>query len=387
MISKDVHIALQGGLAGNGTAMDGAAHQFASTSPSGGSSRLHGLRADFKYLIVNDFLTTEMHARAIRSALDFGLIDLLLTGGAQEQGRLMEACGLHPVGFRLLVDMLESNGVVACSEGRIGLSCAFRAALEFRDLLEARIAFADLVWPDIHGLFPALLNNPRDFMARSRTFDLFRYDRCVTLTPQNLEATRVWTKFTTCLTRYEADVALAEVDFAPVRDFVDMGGNTGEFALRVCRRHREIRAIVVDLPVVCEIGREHVAAQAGPGEGSRISFFPADMRTMALPSPADLVSFKSVLHDWPDAQAVKLIERAAGIVRPGGRMLIFERAPIEAKGRAITYAMAPDLVFLHYLRPEGLYLQTLEGLGFELVIHRRLELDLGFHLVVARRPA
>ena len=346
-----------------------------------------GVRSELKYLCVNDFLTTEMHARALRSALDFGLIDRLLNEGAQQREPLMEACGLNPIGFALLIDMLEGNGVVENHGGRISLSLAFRAALEFRELLEARIAFADLVWPDIHGLFAELLSSPREFMARSRTFDLFRYDRCVTLTPQNLAATRVWTKFTTCLTRYEADVALAEVDFAPVRDVVDMGGNTGEFALRICRGHPDIRATVVDLPVVCEIGREHIAAQGERGEGSRISFFPADMRTMALPAPADLVSFKSVLHDWPDGEAAKLIARAATLVRPGGRMLIFERAPIEAKGRAITYVMAPDLVFLHYLRPESLYLQTLEGLGFEIVTHRRLELDLGFHLIVARRPA
>ena len=387
MISKTVHIGLQGGGTGSWSAGDGEALQLSSTCPGRSAHRPEGVRADLKYLCINDFLTTELHARAIRSALDFGLINRLLSEGAQKQGRLMEACGLNPIGFALLVDMLEVNGVVENHGGEISLSFAFLAALEFRDLLEARIAFADLVWPDIHGLFSELLNNPREFMARSRTFDLFRYDRCVTLTPQNLAATRIWTKFTTCLTRYEADVALAEMDFAPVRDFVDMGGNTGEFALRICRRHPDIRATVVDLPVVCEIGREHLAAQGEPGEGRRISFFPADMRTMALPAPADLVSFKSVLHDWPDGEAKKLIARAAALVRPGGRMLIFERAPIEAKGRAITYAMAPDLVFLHYLRPEGLYLQTLEGLGFEIVTHRRLELDLGFHLIVARRPA
>ena len=341
---------------------------------------------EIKYLCINDFLSTEMHARALSSSLDLGLIDRLLREGAQDQQHLMEACGLNPVGFHLLIDLLEANGVVEHSEEQVALRPAFLAALEFRDLLEARIAFADLVWPDIHGLFLELLNNPREFMARSRTFDLFRYDRCVTPTPQNLAATRVWTKFTTCLTKYEAAVALAAVDFSTVQDFVDLGGNTGEFALRVCRRHGGMRATVVDLPVVCEIGREHIAAQAEAAEAARISFFPADLRKQGLPPPADLVSFKSVLHDWPDGQAKQMIERAASIVRPGGRMLIFERAPIKARGRQITYAMAPDLVFLHYLRSENIYLQTLQGLGFEIATHRRLELDIGFHLIVARRP-
>ena len=49
--------------------------------------------------------------------------------------------------------------------------------------------------------------------------------------------------------------------------------------------------------------------------------------------------------------------------------------------------MAPDLVFLHFLRPAALYLATLARLGFEAIEHRQIELDIGFHLISARRPA
>ncbi len=171
---------------------------------------------------------------------------------------------------------------------------------------------------------------------------------------------------------------------ASVRTFVDLGGNTGEFALRVCRRLPEVRAVVVDLPVVCELGRRHIARSA---EAARIAFRPADMRRDPLPGPADLVSFKSVLHDWPDRDAVLFLRRASEIVRPGGRLLIFERSPLDFRGRRMTYAMGPDLVFLHFLRPADLYLRTLAELGFVDVEYRRLELETSFHHIVARRPA
>lgn len=111
------------------------------------------------------------------------------------------------------------------------------------------------------------------------------------------------------------------------------------------------------------------------------------MREDPLPGPADLVAFKSILHDWPDRDAARLLRRAAGIVRPGGRILIFERAPLELRGRRIPYAMAPDLVFLHFLKPADLYLKTLAELGFVDVEYRRVELETGFHLIVALRPA
>ncbi|HVB16355.1 MAG TPA: methyltransferase, partial [Stellaceae bacterium] len=256
----------------------------------------------------------------------------------------------------------------------------------YRDLLLMRIEFADLVWPDIHNLFTELLTDPRQFMARSRVFELFRYDRCLDITPANLEATRRWTKFTTCLTRYEAGAAWSRVGLAGVRDFVDLGGNTGEFALQACRRNPALRAVVVDLPVVCEIGRRHVA-EMPDDEAQRIAFFASDLREGALPAPADLVAFKSVLHDWPDDDARRLLARAGRIVRPGGRLLIFERAAIDFRGRRIPYALAPELAFLHSLRPADLYLATLGELGFVAIEHRQLALEMDYHLITARRPA
>jgi SAM-dependent methyltransferase len=338
-----------------------------------------------EFLSIGAFLGTEMDARAIKSALDLGIIDVLC-GGAATLPALLAAKRVPAAGLQLLTDLLEVNGVVARTGDLLELTPTFRTALKFRDLLECRIAFADLVWPDIHELFTPLLTDLPQFMARSKVFELFRYDRCMELTPENLEATSVWTRFTTCLTKYESAPLLDVVEVQSVRTFIDLGGNTGEFALHVCGRNPDLKAIVVDLPVVCALGRRHVAAAVDAAAAARVTFFPADMRGDDLPAPADLVSFKSVLHDWPDADAERLLERGCNLVRPGGRLLIFERAPIELRGKRMPYAMAPDLVFLHFLRLADLYLRKLKQLGFVSIEYQRVELDMGFHLIVARRP-
>ena len=339
------------------------------------------------FLRVNAFLSTEIDARAIKSAMDLGILDALSVNGATSLATLSVERRVNPTGLRLLVDMLEVNGVVARTGDLIELTSEFRATLRFGDLLASRIEFADLVWSDIHHLFTPLLTDLPQFMARSKVFDLFRYDRCIEITPENLEAARAWTKFTTCLTKYEAGAALDAIDLESARRFIDLGGNTGEFAFQVCKRSPTLSAIVVDLPVVCELGREHISDVADADEARRIAFFPTDMRTGPLPSAADLVSFKSVLHDWPDEDAVQLLDRAHTLVRPGGRLLIFEREPIDIRGRRIPYAMMPDLVFLHFLRPADIYLKKLTELGFSSIEHRRIALDTGFHLITARRPA
>jgi SAM-dependent methyltransferase len=339
-----------------------------------------------EFLGVNAFLGTEIDARAIKSAMDLGLLDALSGGGAVSEAGFAAKRQLSPRGVALLMDMLEVNGVIVRSGDSAMLTPAFQKAFRFRDLMEARIAFADLVWPDIHDLFtPLLIDLPR-FMAQSKVFNLFRYDRCFEITAENLSATAAWTKFTTCLTKYEAAAALADINLDSVNNFIDLGGNTGEFALQACRRSSGVQATVVDLPVVCELGRRHVLTAAAT-EAARISFFPCDMRSDRLPPAADLVSFKSVLHDWPDQDAARLLERAKSVVRPGGRLLIFERGPIEVRGKRIPYVMVPDLVFLHFLRPADLYLRKLEELGFTGIKYQRVELDMAFHLIVAERPA
>jgi SAM-dependent methyltransferase len=339
------------------------------------------------FLQVNAFLGTEIDARAIKSGLDLGILDALSANGATSLARLSAECEINPTGLHLLVDMLEANEVVTRTGDLIAVTPAFRAALSFRDLLESRIEFADLVSPDIHDLFTPLLADLPQFMARSKVFKLFRYDRCFEVTPENLEGTRAWTKFTTCLTKYEAGAALDAIELGGVRSFIDLGGNTGEFALQICRRNPLLVATVVDLPVVCQLGRQHIADAASGAEASRIEFYPTDMRQGSLPAPADLVAFKSVLHDWPNEDALQLLERAHALVRPGGRLVIFEREPINTSGQRIPYALLPALVFLHFLRPADIYLTKLRELGFAAVEHRRIVLDMGFHLITAQRAA
>jgi SAM-dependent methyltransferase len=294
---------------------------------------------------------------------------------------------MDPVGLGLLTGLLEVNGVVRRDGDQVALTPAFSHALAFRDLLETRLDFADLVWPDIHALFTPLLADLSQFMARSKVFDLFRYDRCMNVTAENLAATKSWVRLTTGLTKYESVAVLGAIDLGSARSLVDIGGNSGEFALRLCRHYPAMHATVVDLPVVCALGRDHIAATAQPQEAARIRFCAADFRRDPLPPAADIVSFKSVLHDWPEADAERILERAHAVVKPGGRMLIFERGPIEVGKRRLPYSMAPNLVFLKFLRPPDIYLKKLAQLGFTAITHRRIELEMGFNLIEARRPA
>jgi SAM-dependent methyltransferase len=255
--------------------------------------------------------------------------------------------------------------------------------LAYRELLEAKLAFLDLAAGDVARHLGAFLRGPEAFMAEARVFDLFRYDRCLEVTAGNLAATRPWVAYTSALTRYEAEAGLDRLDLGERRRLLDIGGNSGAFALAACRRHPGLLATVFDLPVVAAIGREHVA---GTAEAARIRFVAGDMRRDPLPDGHDAVLLKSVLHDWPEPEAQAILTRAARRVAPGGVVAVFERGKLPLTGEGISYAMTANLVFGHFFRPAGLYAETMAAAGLTGIVVETIPLDVPFHLVTGRRP-
>ncbi|QSA98188.1 methyltransferase [Methylococcus sp. EFPC2] len=335
-----------------------------------------------RYLCVDEFMQTLVDARALQSAFELGVIDALLKSRATPT-ELAARLDTRPAGLAFLLDLLSVAGVIEQEEdGRVRLSGRFMGALEFRELLETKLDFAGTVLPDFAELFTLLIARPEQFMRRSRTFNLFRYDRCFDPSPDNYHATRNWMRYTTALTRYEARACLRNHDFSPYRRLLDIGGNSGEFAFRICEQHPDIEATVFDLPLVCDIGAEHLK---GLNAAGRVNFVKGDLRCDPLPGGQDAVTFKSFLHDWPESLALQFLAKAAEALRPGGTMVIFERASLRVNQAGMPYSMIPNLLFLHFFRDPRVYGECLKRLGFESVEIKEIELEMPFNLVTATK--
>jgi SAM-dependent methyltransferase len=334
-----------------------------------------------QYLMIERFIASAVDARALGSALELGMIDVLQQGPATT-GALARRTGSDEAGANLLLALLSASGVVEVNGEQVKLTAPFVDALRYRDLLEAKIEFAQLVAPDFIGHFSALLIDPPRFMREARLFELFDYRWALIDSPENRRDTWRWMRFTTVLTKYEGAACFDCFDVGGCRRMLDIGGNSGEFALQACRRNPRLRATVFDLPVVCRLGREHLA---GEPEAPRIEFIEGNALTDPLPGGFDLVCFKSMLHDWPEDAAGHLLARAAQCLAPGGTLLIFERGPIDVTGRPPTWSMMPMLLFFRSFRPPLIYTSQLERLGFIDISTRPIELETAFFLVTARR--
>ena len=339
--------------------------------------------AALEYLCVDAYMHSVIDAGVLRTAFEMRLIDVLVERGAVSVQDLLTTTGSDPQGLRFLLDLLSANHVVETRDGAASLHPGFAHALRFRDLIETKLEYAAFMLGDFGNLFTAMVANPQRFMRHGRVFKLFDYGRCFEATPDNLRHTHGWMRLTTALTRYEAPVGLELYDFSAHRRMLDVGGNSGEFALQACRRHPQLRATVADLPVVCEIGLEHVLAAS---ERERIAFHATDLRQASLPGGHDLVSFKSMLHDWPLDDVHAFIDKAVAAVEPGGTVMIFERGPLEVRAGAPGFAALPVLMFFRSYRSPGAYVKALQALGMADIRCLHLQLDTPWFLVTARKP-
>jgi len=328
------------------------------------------------------FLQTFIGSAALSLALKSGLIDKLGQGPQQLTGLAANA-KLDPRGVELLAGLLESAGVLTLRDGTLTLTSAFTAMLPRRAALESKLSFLDLAARDVLDRLPAMLFDTGAYVSSGKVFELFRYDRARSTSPEDLAATKRWLDYTTALTEHEAPLLAPLIDLSNTQRLLDIGGNSGAFARALCAANPALQVTVLDLPAVTELGRRYLADTP---EAARIAFVTADARRDPLPAGHDAISFKSVLHDWPEADMRLLVSRARDALPPGGRLFIAERGAFAPGAAPLPYAAAANLVFARFYRPASAYAELLTELGFADVSTRTVEIEMSFHVMAGTRP-
>ena len=338
----------------------------------------------FDYLRVDDFIENMVAARALTTAFELHLIDTLNVNRSATYDVLKQVIPSSHDGLKLLLKLLADSGVLENIDDHYSLTPKFISALQYRDLLLAKLDFSHIAAHDFIDSFSVVITDPIEFMKRSGMFRLFNYGNALESSPQNRNLTKRWMRITTLLTRYEAHACFSLHGFGNYRRMLDIGGNSGEFALQACRIFPELRATVFDLPVVCDIGCEHVRKEP---ESARINFIKGNARTDGLPEGFDLITFKSMLHDWPEEEVRKFLHKACNALEPGGTLLIFERGPFEIGETGLSYSKIPIFLFAHTLRSPDLYLECLAEKGFHQITVQWIDLELPFFLVTGVKTA
>ncbi|MEU4805828.1 methyltransferase [Actinosynnema sp. NPDC023587] len=109
-------------------------------------------------------------------------------------------------------------------------------------------------------------------------------------------------------------------DFTTFASVTDVGGGDGTLLASVLEHHPALRGVVFDTPEgVAQAARTlDAAGLAGRCEVVAGDFFDS------VPSGSDLHLIKSVMHNWDDDQAVRILTRCREALPDHGRLLIVE---------------------------------------------------------------
>ncbi|MEB3980440.1 methyltransferase [Mycobacterium sp. 663a-19] len=113
---------------------------------------------------------------------------------------------------------------------------------------------------------------------------------------------------------------IAAYDFSPFATIVDVGGGHGRLLAEILAATPGARGVLFDQPQVVA-GAPAVLAELGVQDRIRIvegSFFES------VPAGGDAYVLKSVIHDWPDDDAVRILRNVRDAVAVGGHVLLVE---------------------------------------------------------------
>lgn len=123
-------------------------------------------------------------------------------------------------------------------------------------------------------------------------------------------------------------------DFSRFRRIVDVGAGGGAMLVAILRRHPEIRGLLFDLPHVVVDSKTFVN---GSGLSDRIELVGGSFLE-SVPAGGECYVLKSVLHNWPDDSALRILRLCHDAMGSGAALLIVERLiPGPNEGADVKY--------------------------------------------------
>lgn len=116
-----------------------------------------------------------------------------------------------------------------------------------------------------------------------------------------------------------APAVIAKLDLTNVSRVLDVGGGSGAFAMAFVKAKENIKAVVFDLPNVVPLTKGYIEQE---GLHGKVDTVVGDYHTDELGSGYDLVFLSAVIHSNSAEQNIKLLDKCARALNPGGQVVI-----------------------------------------------------------------
>ena len=140
--------------------------------------------------------------------------------------------------------------------------------------------------------------------------------------PDHPEISELFNNAMSCLSEMVTPALLEAYDFSGIHTLMDVAGGHGALLRAILNQHPEMRGVLVDLNHVIEGAKQLPENQA---LAHRCEFLCGDF-FVEVPSTADAIIMKHIIHDWDDDKAVLILKncRRALAGKPNARILLVE---------------------------------------------------------------
>jgi hypothetical protein len=262
-----------------------------------------------------DMASTFMITRALSVAAEFGVFDLVADGPRPVED-LAAATGTQAPFLRRLLRSLAAGGVLTETEPGSFASTELGACLASDHPVSMRSMFRMLGGPLLSVCLEVghTVRTGESAEEKVLGMGLFEY------LAKHPEDGAVFDAAMTELGKQFTGAVMAGYDFSGIRRLVDVGGGHGFLLTCVLLANPDMTGAVFDQPHVIEGAR---TALSDSGLGDRAEVIGGDFFE-SVPPGADAYSFKWIIHDWSDDQALTILRNTRAAIAPDGKLLLLE---------------------------------------------------------------
>ncbi|WP_433519939.1 methyltransferase [Nonomuraea sp. CA-143628] len=248
---------------------------------------------------------------------ELGVADHLADGPLDTE-ELAKRCGAHAPSLRRVLRELASMGVVRT------------AGAEDYELTDAGTALLSDVPGSIRSSIRALgeegfwyaMGKLPDTVRQGSSAFVAKYGKLYEHLAKNPDAGRIFDDYMATRAITFTDGLVKRYDFAGIETMVDVAGGSGHIMATVLHANPGMRGILFDLDQVAARARDLLATE---GLADRYEVVAGDFFA-SVPAGADAYLLASILHNWDDGDALRILRNVRRAMNPGGRVLVLEVA-------------------------------------------------------------
>ncbi len=256
-----------------------------------------------------------------RTLRELGILAALDSAGSKGMNavEIAEKTGVSEYGVKVLLDMAISAHIVLWEKPNYSLA-NLGFYLLYDGMTQANMDFtADVCYVAMMHLTDAIKEGKPSGLKELGDWETI-YQGLSTLPEQ---AKQSWFKFDHFYSDRSFPLLLKEVFANKPSHIVDIGGNTGKWAMQCCNHDQDVNITIVDLPQQLEVAM----ANAKENQLSeRITPFPANMldKAQVLPEHADIWWMSQFLDCFSPIEILNILKKVKAQLREGDTVYILE---------------------------------------------------------------